>query len=81
MASSFSSVTLPFKGYISGKTGLSISISSSVGLSGKFEQLESPSSVSDLSDFTRPDESFIFFSCLKIQILPYDWDIQVLRSL
>ena len=59
MASSCSSVNLPLKCSISGKT--IYSISSSVGLSGKFEQLESPSSVSDLSEFTRPDEYFIFF--------------------
>ena len=69
MASSCSSVTLPLKCSISGRTDLSISISSSVGLSGKFEQLESPSSVYDLSDFTRSDESFVFLNFLKIQIL------------
>ena len=67
MASCCSSVTLPLNCSISGKTGLSISIYSSVGLSGKFEQLESPSSVSDLNDFTRPDEPFIVFNHL-IQI-------------
>ena len=49
-----------------GNTGLSISNSSGVGLSGQFEQLDSPSSVSDLSDFTRPDEHF--FLSFKIQI-------------
>ena len=42
MASSCSSVTLPLYCSISGKTSFSISIFSSVGLSGKFEQLESP---------------------------------------
>ena len=67
--SSCSSLTLPLKCYISGKIGLSISISSSVGLSGKFEQLDSPSSVSDLGDFTKRDETFIFFNRLEIQIL------------
>ena len=60
MAWSCSFVTLPLKYYTSGKTGLSISILSNVGLSGKYEQLESPSSPSDLSDFTRPDETFFF---------------------
>ena len=69
MASSCSSVNWPLKCSISGRTGLSLYISSSVGRSGKFEQLDSPSSVSDLGDFTRPDEPFIFFNRLKIQIL------------
>ena len=53
----------------SGNTGLSISNFSSVSLSGKIEQLDSPSSVSDLSDFTRPDKHFIFFNLLKIRFL------------
>ena len=68
MASSCSSVTFPLKCSISGNTGLSIYNSSSVGLSGKFEQLDSPLSVSDLSDFTRLDVYFIFFNLLNIQI-------------
>ena len=38
---------LPFKCSISGRTGLFAANSASVGLSGKFEQLDSPSSVSD----------------------------------
>ena len=62
MASSCSFVAFPLKCLIYGNTGLSISISSGVGLSEKFEQLESPSSVSDLNNFTRLDEHFIFFS-------------------
>ena len=62
-------LTFLFECSISGNTGLSISNSSGVGLSGKFEQLESPSSVSNLSNFTRLDESFIFFNLLKIQIV------------
>ena len=49
MASICSSVNLPLRCSISGRTGLSLCISSSVGRSGKFEQLDSPSSVSDLS--------------------------------
>ena len=40
-----------------------------MGRSGKFEQLESPSAVSDLSDLIRPEESFILCNRLKIQIL------------
>ena len=60
MASSCSSFSLPLKCSISGRTGFSFYISSSVGRSGKFEQLDSPSSVSDLSDLIRPEESFIF---------------------
>ena len=55
---------------ISGNTGLSNFNSSCWGLSGKIEQLESSSSVSDLSEFIRPDEIVIFFNLLKIQILP-----------
>ena len=57
----------PLNCYIYGKTDLYISNYSNVCLSGKFEQLESPSSVSDLRDFTRPDEYSIFFNLLKIQ--------------
>ena len=68
MASSCSSVIFPIKCSISGITDLSIFNSSYVGLSRKFEQLENSSSVSDLSDLIRPDEIFIFFSVLKIQI-------------
>ena len=61
MASSCSSsVTFPLKCSITANTSVSISNSSVVGLSGKLEQLESPSSVSDLSDFTRLDEYFHF---------------------
>ena len=70
MASSCSYVTfLRLKCSISDNTGLSISYSSGVGLSGKFEELDSPSSVSDVSDFTRPDDYFVFFNRLKILIL------------
>ena len=49
MASSCSSIIFYLKCSFSGKTGLSISNSSGVGLSGKFEQLERPSTVCDLS--------------------------------
>ena len=79
IASSCSSFSLPLKCSISGRTGLSICISSSVGRSGKFEQLESPSSVSDLSDLIRPEESFILCNRLKIQILSLWLDNQQLH--
>ena len=67
MASSCSFVTFLLKYSISGNTVLSTSNSSCVGLSGTFELLESSSSVSDLSEFIRPDESSIFFNLLKVQ--------------
>ena len=69
MALKCSSVTFPFKGSISGNAGLSISNSSSAGLSGKFEQLDSPSSVSHLSETIILDEISICFNLVKIQIL------------
>ena len=69
MASCCSSIILHNKRSVSGNTGLLISNSSFVGRSENFEQLECSSSVSDLSEFIRTDNIFIFFNLLKIRIL------------
>ena len=50
--SSFLSDNLTFRCFISGRTGLTTSNSMSVGLSGKFEKLDSPSSVSHFMEIT-----------------------------
>ena len=62
--SSSRSDILPFRCSISGRRSLFAANSVSVGLSGKFEQLDNPSSVSDFieNNFLEYFNSFILFS-------------------
>ena len=64
---------LPFKCSISGRNGLFAAKSASVGLSGKFEQLDHPSSISDFieNDFLEIFNSFTLFSKHSVILCNY----------